>query len=58
MMLHVPAVRNEAVVPETMQTAVLLEAKLTARLEVAEADSISGVPNVCVAMALNVMVCE
>ena len=44
--VQVPAVRNEAVVPLTVQTLVVCEAKLTAKPEVAVADSASGVPTV------------
>jgi hypothetical protein len=45
-MVHVPAVTNVAVVPLTAQTLVVCEAKLTAKPEVAVADSASGVPTV------------
>jgi hypothetical protein len=53
----VPGVRNVAVVPLTVQTLVVCERKLTVNPEVAVAESVSGVPTVCVAGALNVIVC-
>ena len=49
--------RNVAVVPLTVHTLVVCEAKLTAKPEVAVADNARGVPTVCVAGALNVMDC-
>ena len=45
-------------VPETVQTPAVVEVKLTVRLEVAVADSVSGVPTVWVGMAPKLMVCE
>jgi hypothetical protein len=56
-MVHVPAVTNVAVVPLTAQTLVVCEAKLTAKPEVAVADSASGVPTVWVTGVLKVIVC-
>ena len=56
-MVHVPAVRNVACVPETVQTPVVVEAKATVRLEVAVAESVSGMPTVCEPGLLKVMVC-
>jgi len=50
-------VRKVAVVPETVQTLVVVDAKLTARPEEAVAERASGVPTVCVAGAAKVMVC-
>lgn len=44
-------------VPETIQTEVVVEVKLTARLELAVAASVSGVPAVCVPGLAKVMVC-
>ena len=41
----------------TVQTLVVCEAKLTGKPELAVADSVSGVPTVCVAGVLNVIVC-
>ena len=46
-----------AVVPLTVQTLVVCEAKLTAKPELAVADSVSGVPTVCVPGELNVIDC-
>ena len=56
-MVQVPAVRNAAVVPEIVQTPVVDEAKLTARLELADAESVNGVLTVCAGIGMNVMVC-
>jgi hypothetical protein len=53
----VPGVTKVAVVPLTVQTPVVCEVKVTVKPEVAVADSVSGVPTVCVAGALNVIVC-
>ena len=49
--------RNVAVVPLTMHTLVVCDAKLTGKPELAVADSVSAVPTVCVTGALNVIVC-
>jgi len=57
-MEHVPALRNDAVAPLTVQTLVVVEAKLTVRPEVDVAERVSGVPTVCVAGVLKVMVCD
>jgi hypothetical protein len=48
---------NVDIAPLTVQMLLVFEAKLTAKLEVAVADSVSGVPTVCVPGALNVIVC-
>ena len=56
-MVQVPVVRNVACVPETVQTLAVVEAKATVRLEVAVAESVSGVPTVCAPGLLKVMVC-
>jgi hypothetical protein len=56
-MVQVPEVIKVAVVLETVQTLEVVEAKLTARPELAEAESVSGVPTVCAAGAVKVMVC-
>jgi len=45
-MVQVPEVSIVAVVPETVQTLDVVEAKLTGKLELAEAESVSGVPTV------------
>jgi hypothetical protein len=55
-MVQVPAVANVAVVPETVQTAGVSEAKLTVKPELADALRLSGVPSTCVGIGLNVIV--
>lgn len=55
--MHVPGVRNVAVVPLTVQTPVVCEANVTVKSEVAVAESVRGTPIVCVTGALNVIVC-
>jgi hypothetical protein len=57
-MVQVPVVSMVAVVPETVQTLAVVEAKLTAKLELAVAESVSGVPTFCAGIAPKVMVCE
>ncbi len=52
-----PAAMKVAVVPETVQTPVVLEAKVTGSEEVAVALRVSGVPTVCAAMVGKVIVC-
>ena len=47
---------NVAVVPLTVHTLVVCEAKLTVNPELAVATSVSGVPTICVPGLLNVMV--
>ena len=54
---QVPAAMKLAVAPETVQTLAVVEAKLTARPEVAVAVRLSGVPTVCAPGLLKVMVC-
>ena len=56
-MVQVPEVSIVAVVPETVQTESVVDAKLTASVELAEATSVSGVPTVCVPGLAKVMVC-
>jgi hypothetical protein len=56
--VHSPGVRNVAVVMETVQTLNVVEAKLTARPEVAVATSPSGVPTVWAPGFVKVIVCE
>ena len=56
-MVQVPEAIKEAVVPATVQMLVVVEVKVTARLDVAVAESVSGVPIVCVPGLANVMVC-
>jgi hypothetical protein len=54
---HVPVATNVAVVPFTVQTVVVVDAKLTASPEVAVAVSGSVVPIVCVPIVGKVIVC-
>jgi len=49
---------NVAVVPATVQTDCVVEAKLTARLELAVAASVSGVPTVWAAIVGKLIVCD
>lgn len=53
-----PADTSVRVVPDTVQTAAVVDAKLTARPEVALADSAAGVtPNVCAPGDVKLMLC-
>jgi hypothetical protein len=54
--VHEPGAISVAVAPETVQTAVVLEAKLTASPELADALRLALPPTVWVAMAANVIV--
>src|SRR5271165_866684 len=56
-MVQVPALTRVAVVPETVQIVGVDEVKVTARPELAEALSVSGLPWTWDGMVLNVMVC-
>ncbi len=56
-MVQVPADRNVAVEPLTVQTLVVVEANDTDNPELAVAESISGVPTLCAPGLLKVMVC-
>ena len=56
-MVQAPEAMNVAVVPETVHMLVVVEVKLTARPELAVAESVSGVPTVCDAIVGKVMVC-
>jgi len=56
-MMQVPTVRKVAVAFETVQMLVVVEVNVTARPELAVAESVRGVPTVCVPGLLNVMVC-
>ena len=56
--MQVPEVSMVAVVPETEQSIGVVDVKLTTKPELAVAESVSGVPTVCVAIAPKVMVCE
>ncbi len=55
-MVQVPDAMNVAVVPETVQTPVVVEVKVTAKPELAVFESVSGVPTVCEGIAAKVMV--
>ena len=55
-MEQTPEAMNVAVVPETVQVVGEADVKVTAKPEVAEADSVNGVPTVCAAIAPKVMV--
>jgi hypothetical protein len=57
-MEHVPIATMVTVVPDTVQTGVEFEAKLTASPELAAAEIANGaVPNATLPGALNVIVC-
>ncbi len=56
-MVQVPAARNVAVLPETVQTVVVEDVKVTLRPELAVALNASVVPAAWLAGAGNVMVC-
>jgi hypothetical protein len=45
-MVQVPDVTIVAAVPETVQTEVVVDVNVTAKLELAVAESVSGVPTV------------
>jgi len=55
---QLPAARNVAVVPDTVQMVGVVDAKLTARPELAVAESVRGVPTVCAGIVGKVMVWE
>ncbi len=57
-MVQVPAIRNEAVAPFTVQTLVVSDLNMTVKPELAEALRLSGVPTVCVGMLGKEMVCD
>jgi hypothetical protein len=57
LIVQVPAIRNVAVVFETVQTLVVADVNATAKPEVAVAVSVSGVPTICVPGLLKLMVC-
>ena len=58
-MTQAPAVSSDSVLPATVQTEVVVEEKVTGRLELAVADSVSCVKAYCVpVMGVKVMVCE
>jgi hypothetical protein len=55
--VQVPEAINVAVVPETVQTDVVVEVKVTTRLELAVAESVRGVPTICVPGFAKVIAC-
>ena len=57
-MVQVPEAINVAVVPETVQMPVVVDVKVTASPELAVAESVRGVPTVCVPGLAKLMVCE
>jgi hypothetical protein len=58
-MMQSPAVSNDNVLPETEQTEVVVEEKVTGRVELAVADRVSCVPACCVPVTgVKVMVWE
>ena len=56
-MVQLPDAINVAVVPETVQTVGVAEVNATVRPELADAESVSGVPTVCVPGLVKVMDC-
>jgi hypothetical protein len=56
-MVQVPEAMNVAVVPETVQTDVVVEMKLTGNAELAVAARVSGVPTFWAPGLAKVMVC-
>jgi hypothetical protein len=56
-MVQVPIATIVAAVPETVQMEVVVEVKLTAKLELAVAESVSGVPTFWTPRGAKVMVC-
>jgi hypothetical protein len=56
-MVQVPAAMNAAVALLTVQIPVVVEVKDTVRPELAVAESVRGVPTVCVPGLAKVMVC-
>ncbi len=56
--VQVPSATNVALVPDTVHTLAVDEAKLTAKAELVVALKVNGVPTVCAAIAANVIVCD
>lgn len=56
-MVQVPEAMNVAVALEIVQMPVVVEVKVTAKPELAVAESVSGAPTVCVPGLAKVMVC-
>ena len=54
--VQLPAATNVAVLPEAVQTPVVIETKVTGKPELADAESVSGVPTCCEEMAPKVIV--
>jgi hypothetical protein len=57
LIVQVPVVRNVAVVPDTVHTAVVAETKVTVKPELAVAERVSGVPTLCAAIEPKLIVC-
>ena len=57
-MVQVPEAIKVAAVPLTVQMLVVVEANQTAKPELAVAESVSGVPTVCVPGLAKVMLCD
>jgi hypothetical protein len=57
-MMQFPSAISEAELPETVQTAGVVDAKLTARPELAVADRFRAVPMFCAAMTAKLIVWE
>jgi hypothetical protein len=57
LIVHVPVVRNVAVVPDTVQTLAVAVVNATANPDEAVAASVNGVPTTCAPGLLNVIVC-
>jgi hypothetical protein len=55
--VHVPEAIKVADVPETVQMPVVVEVKVTAKPELAVAESVSGLPTVCAPGLAKVIVC-
>jgi hypothetical protein len=56
--VQVPAAINVAVVLETVQMLAVVDVKVTAKPELAVAESDNGIPTVCVPGFVKVMVCN
>ena len=57
-MVQVPAAFSVAIAPDTAQTTVSVDAKLTGNPELAVAFNAIDAPTVCVAIAAKVIVCD
>ncbi len=56
--MHVPDANNDAVLPETVQTLVVLDVKVMGKPELLEALKEMDPPTASVGMAANVIVCD